>query len=91
MRIERGEYRSILGKANLNSHMTIEKDNGYAIILYQGLLKKFLPCNHTSSTGFCYGYATGKLGASNISVNSHSFAALPGFAAARNSFISCDL
>jgi len=60
----------------------------YAMSLHQKFLKKFWPCNHTSSTGFCYGYATGQLGASNIQVSSHLLAALPEFTAARNSFIS---
>jgi hypothetical protein len=36
----------------------VEKDWSW----YQKLLKKFLPCNHTSSTGFC----SGQFGASKI-------------------------
>jgi nitrate/nitrite transporter NarK len=71
--------------------LTIEKDNGYVMSHYPKALKQFWPCNHTSSTGFCYGYATEQFGPRKIKVNSHSLAALPWFTAARNSFISPDL
>ena len=74
--------------------ITVEKDNDYAMSLYQKVAKNSGHVTTHLQPGFAMAtprHATGQLGASNIQVNSHSLAALPGFTAARNSFISRDL